>query len=117
MMLASVEGRLEGVVLEWDARACVCVVMAAGGYPGDYTSGKVIAGLADVPEGAIVFHAGTRKDGGRVLSCGGRVLGVTARGGDIALAIENVYKAVGKVSFDGAQYRQDIGRKALRGFL
>lgn len=113
MMLASVEGRLSGMKLEWDSRACVCVVMAAGGYPGDYSSGKEIKGLGAVPSEAVVFHAGTKKDGNKVLTSGGRVLGVTALGAGIARAIESAYGAAGKISFDGCQYRKDIGRKAL----
>ncbi len=114
MMLASVAGGLSGMELEWDSRACVCVVMAAGGYPGDYSSGKEIRGLGDVPGDAGVFHAGTKKEGGKVVSSGGRVLGVTALGPGITRAIEYAYKAVSVISFDGMQYRKDIGQKALQ---
>ncbi len=113
LMLASVEGRLAGFSLEWDNAPCVCVVMAAGGYPGDYATGKVISGLEAVPSGTTVFHAGTRKDGENIVTSGGRVLGVTARGEDIAAAVRNAYAAVEKISFDGAHWRKDIGKKAL----
>jgi phosphoribosylamine--glycine ligase len=113
VMLASVEGRLAGMKLQWDRRPCVCVVMAAGGYPGDYATGKVITGFDKVSAEAVVFHAGTRKDGDFIVTSGGRVLGVTALGADIAEAIKNVYAEAGKLSFDGAQYRRDIGKKAL----
>jgi phosphoribosylamine--glycine ligase len=113
VMLASVEGRLAGMKLQWDRRPCVCVVMAAGGYPGDYATGKVITGLEKVSSEAVVFHAGTRRDGDFIVTSGGRVLGVTASGPDIKDAIKNVYAAVGKIAFDGAHYRQDIGKKAL----
>jgi phosphoribosylamine--glycine ligase len=113
LMLASVEGRLPTVELEWDPRPCVCVVMAAGGYPGDYRSGDGIKGLSEVPAGAMVFHAGTKADNGRIITSGGRVLGVVALGRGIAPAIDQVYQAVAKVTFDGAQYRRDIGRRAL----
>ncbi len=113
MMLGSVEGRLATMKLEWDSRACVCVVMAAGGYPGDYASGKEIQGLSDVGDDAVVFHAGTKQEGGRIVSSGGRVLGVTALGQGIAQAIAQAYAAAGKIGFDGVQYRRDIGRKAL----
>ncbi|MBF0619549.1 MAG: phosphoribosylamine--glycine ligase [Candidatus Omnitrophica bacterium] len=113
VMLAAVEGRLREVTLEWDPRACVCVVIAAGGYPGDYASGKEIRGLDAVSAPAFVFHAGTKKDGEKILTSGGRVLGVTALGMGVAEAIGKVYAAVEKVSFEGAQYRRDIGKKAL----
>jgi phosphoribosylamine--glycine ligase len=113
-MLASVDGRLKGLKLEWDQRACVSVVMAAGGYPGEYTTGKTISGLDQVPKDAIVFHAGTKKQGEKIVTSGGRVLGVTALGAGIADAIKNAYQAVGKISFEGCQYRRDIGKKALK---
>ena len=113
VMFASVEGRLKGMKLQWDKRPCVCVVMAAGGYPGDYATGKVITGFEKVSAEAVVFHAGTRKDGDFIVTSGGRVLGVTALGVDIAGAIKNVYTEAAKISFDGAHYRRDIGKKAL----
>jgi phosphoribosylamine--glycine ligase len=113
VMIASVEGKISEISLEWDARPCVCVVMAAGGYPGNYAMGQAISGLDQIPDGAIVFHAGTKQDGDKTLSAGGRVLGVTALGHNIAEAITNAYAAVGKISFDGVQYRKDIGKKAL----
>lgn len=113
MVLASVEGRLSGMKLEWDKRSCVCVVMAAGGYPGEYTTGKNIIGLNRQWMDAMVFHAGTKNDGDHVLTAGGRVLGVTALGMDIAGAIKNAYGVAEQISFDGCQYRRDIGKKAL----
>ena len=88
--------------------------MAAGGYPGSYAKGDVISGLADVPAGVTVFHAGTRLDGGKVVTAGGRVLGVTATAKDIPTAIKLTYSGVTKISFKGAQYRKDIGQKALK---
>ena len=101
-----------------DANA-VCVVMASSGYPDAYDSGKVISGLDAIneeEEGILVFHAGTRAEGGRVLTAGGRVLGVTAlaQGSDIAESIRLAYNAVNRIRFDGAYYRTDIGKKALR---
>jgi phosphoribosylamine--glycine ligase len=113
VMLASVEGGLRKMKLQWEKRPCVCVVMAAGGYPADYATGKVITGFEKVSSEAVVFHAGTRQDGDFIVTSGGRVLGVTALGQDIKDAIKNVYADVGKISFDGVQYRQDIGKKAL----
>lgn len=100
-----------------DANA-VCVVMASSGYPDAYETGKSIAGLDAIneeEEGVLVFHAGTRKDGDRVVTAGGRVLGVTAlaQGSDIAASIRLAYSAVNRIRFDGAYYRTDIGKKAL----
>ena len=100
-----------------DANA-VCVVMASSGYPDDYATDKLIAGLDAIneeEEGILVFHAGTRADGARVYTAGGRVLGVTAlaQGDDIAASIRLAYNAVNRIRFDGAYYRTDIGRKAL----
>ena len=113
---ASIDGRLGSFEeIEWRRQACVCVVMAAGGYPGDYKKGLEIKGL-DGFEGlkdTIIFHAGTRLSNGRIVSAGGRVLGVTALGDDIEDAIKNSYAAVSKIAFDGAHYRRDIGARAL----
>ncbi len=112
--VAAEEGRLEGFTLEWDPRPAVCVVMAAEGYPGSYEKGKAISGIEEAEAlGAVVFHAGTRIESAKVLTDGGRVLGVTALGEDIAQAIEKAYAAVEKISWDGLHYRTDIGRKAL----
>jgi len=108
--------------LDWDSRACVCVVVASGGYPGNYEKGKEISGLAEaakVPD-AVVFHAGTKKVAGSCCSscssyvtAGGRVLGVTGLGNTIKDAISKAYEATAKISFEGMQYRRDIGQKAL----
>jgi phosphoribosylamine--glycine ligase len=114
---ACVDGRLSEVELEWDPRAAVCVVMASEGYPGAYTKGVEIHGLEDAggsPE-VVVFHAGTRREGERVLTSGGRVLGVTALGLGIGEAVERAYGSVEKIRWPGAHYRRDIGRKALEG--
>jgi len=116
VLLAVVEGRLEETTLEWDERPAVCVVMASGGYPGTYRKGLPIEGIGEAQKDpdVEVFHAGTRMDGGTVLTAGGRVLGVTALGGDIGSAKEKAYEAVGKIGFEGAHYRTDIADKALR---
>jgi len=114
-MLATIEGRLDETDLEWDPRPAVCVVMASGGYPGKYETGKAISGLAEaaaMPD-VWVFHAGTKLQDGNVVTSGGRVLGVTALGSDIAEARRRAYQAVEKVHFEGAYYRKDIGAKAL----
>ncbi len=110
VMNAVIDGRLSDITLEWDERSAVCVVMASGGYPGKYNKGDIIEGLDDVSD-ATVFHAGTAKSGGRYATNGGRVLGVTALGKDIAEARQKAYANVKRISFKGAQYRSDIGIK------
>ncbi|MBI2399461.1 MAG: phosphoribosylamine--glycine ligase [Deltaproteobacteria bacterium] len=115
-LLAAAKGNLDEVSLEWKTEAAVCVVMAAKGYPGDYLKGSEIRGLdkaALLPD-TVVFHAGTASRDGKVVTSGGRVLGVTALGVDIKAAIENAYKAAALIEWEGAQYRTDIGKKALR---
>ncbi|MCU0914439.1 MAG: phosphoribosylamine--glycine ligase [Planctomycetes bacterium] len=116
VLLAVCEGRLEEVFLKWDPRPAVCVVMASGGYPGDYQKGKVITGFKEAEELAdvVVFHAGTRQQDGHVVTSGGRVLGVTALGANIAAAKARAYEAVDRIRFDGAYYRHDIADKAIR---
>ncbi|MEK7879809.1 MAG: phosphoribosylglycinamide synthetase C domain-containing protein, partial [candidate division NC10 bacterium] len=107
-------GRLPTAV-RWRNEAAVCVVMASGGYPGDYATGKAISGTeeAERVEGVTVFHAGTALKDGRLVTAGGRVLGVTALGPDISAAIERAYGAVSRICFEGMHFRKDIGRKAL----
>jgi len=112
-MEAVIEGRLAGCPLEWRDEAAVCVVMASGGYPGDYAKGKEIRGIEAAEAGATVFHAGTKRVDGRLVTSGGRVLGVTALGADVRTARENAYAAVEKIVFEGAHYRRDIAAKAL----
>ncbi len=115
-LIATAEGKLDEITLEWDSQASVCVVMASGGYPGKYESGKVIHGLeeADALPNVKVFHAGTKlNDQKQVITAGGRVLGVTALGSTIADAKHNAYQAVEKINFEGAYYRKDISDKAI----
>ncbi|NJD37397.1 MAG: phosphoribosylamine--glycine ligase [Geobacter sp.] len=115
LLLAVAEGDLSGKEIEWHDQAAICVVLAAEGYPGDYPKGDVIAGIeaAEEFEQVKVFHAGTAEKEGAVVTAGGRVLGVTASGTDVAAAIEQAYRAVGRINWRGMQYRSDIGRKAL----
>jgi len=115
--LAVCEQKLDQVTLEWDERPAVCVVMASGGYPGDYEKGKIITGISEAEQlkDVVVFHAGTAMKDGKLVTAGGRVLGVTAIGGTIADAKKQAYEAVGKISFEGAHYRRDIADKAIRG--
>jgi phosphoribosylamine--glycine ligase len=98
------------------AGAAVCVTLASGGYPGRYTTGHTITGVdaAEAVPGVQVFHAGTARREGRLVTAGGRVLGVTAVGADMAAAIAAAYEAVGRIRFDGMHYRTDIGRRPAR---
>ncbi|MBN1869116.1 MAG: phosphoribosylamine--glycine ligase [Candidatus Omnitrophica bacterium] len=116
LILASCDGRINEIELEWDKRSCVCVVMSSGGYPGRYEKGKEIFGLkeAERDDDTFVFHAGTKKEAGRIVTSGGRVLGVTSLGHGIEKAIEQAYKAVDKISFDRCFFRRDIGSKAFK---
>jgi phosphoribosylamine--glycine ligase len=116
LLLASVEGRLANLELKWSANACVCVVMASGGYPGSYSKGKVITGLeaAAALPATKVFHAGTALKDGQVATSGGRVLGVTAWRPTLAAARAAAYAAVDVIRFEGAHFRRDIAAKALR---
>jgi phosphoribosylamine--glycine ligase len=114
--LAVCDGKLGDVFLKWDPRPAICVVMASGGYPGDYEKGKVIHGLKEaesLPD-VMVFHAGTQERDGEVVTSGGRVLGVTALGADVAKAKAQAYEAVGLIHFEGAYYRHDIADKAIQ---
>jgi phosphoribosylamine--glycine ligase len=115
LLVASVEGTLDRVELEWRTEASVCVVMASAGYPGGYAKGAAIQGLASVKKlpDVKVFHAGTTRKGDQVVTAGGRVLGVTAWGRTLGEAQAKAYGAVGQIAFDGAQFRHDIAAKAL----
>jgi len=114
--LAVCEGRLDEVTLEWDQRPAVCVVMASGGYPGDYEKGRIITGLkeAEQLQDVVVFHAGTKKQNGDVVTDGGRVLGVTALGDGIRQAKVRAYQAIDRIQFEGAYWRRDIADKAMK---
>lgn len=115
VLQACIDGNLRGDMIEWTDESCVCVVMAAGGYPGKYNKGDEIRGLEDqfVKDNVIIFHAGTKLDSGKVLTSGGRVLGVTALGKDLQSALNKVYSSITHIEFDQAQYRTDIGKKAI----
>jgi phosphoribosylamine--glycine ligase len=117
VLLAVCNGTLDQITLEWDRRSAVCVVMASGGYPGDYQKGKKIIGLQEAQqlEDVIVFHAGTKDMDGDIVTNGGRVLGVTALGDTIQDAKARAYRAVDKIKFDGAYCRRDIADKAIKG--
>ena len=116
IMLACATGTLNQVDFGWYDKAAVCVVMASGGYPESYAKGLEITGLADAAadKDVVVFHAGTKADGAKVLTNGGRVLGVTAVDANIKAARDRAYTAVEKINFNGAFCRKDIAWRALK---
>ncbi len=116
IMISVVDETLENQRIEWKNSASVCIVMSAEGYPGKYAKDREIfftEPASDIKNISFIFHAGTKKDGDKILTSGGRVLGVTALGSTIEEAIMNAYKRVESVTFKGAHYRKDIGKKAL----
>jgi phosphoribosylamine---glycine ligase len=112
---ASIEGRVSEGDFKWSSDATACVVIASGGYPDAFETGKVISGLKEASqvESVKVFHAGTSKRGNEYITSGGRALGVTARAKDLGVALDRAYEAAGKIKFDGMYYRKDIGARAL----
>ncbi|MFB3779620.1 MAG: phosphoribosylamine--glycine ligase [Bryobacteraceae bacterium] len=115
LLEAAARGDLAGAKADWHAEPSVCVVMASEGYPGTPRTGDAISGIGDAEAlGAAVFHAGTKLSGTDLVTSGGRVLGVTASGADLASATEHTYEAVAKIHFRGMHYRRDIGRKGIK---
>lgn len=115
LLYAVARGEKLPTAVRWRPEAAVCVVLASGGYPGPYQTGKAIAGVEEAERlpGVTVFHAGTALSDDQLVTAGGRVLGVTALGADIPVAIGKAYEAVGKICFEGIHFRKDIGKKAL----
>jgi phosphoribosylamine--glycine ligase len=107
-------GRVDASKLKWKSGASACVVLTSGGYPGKFATGKEITGLleAEAVRGVKVLHAGTTCDGDKIVTSGGRVLGVTAAGAALEDALDQVYAAAQKIHFAGAHYRKDIGAHA-----
>ncbi|MCZ6750624.1 MAG: phosphoribosylamine--glycine ligase [Acidobacteria bacterium] len=111
-------GSLREDMLSWEPGASICVVAASGGYPGEYSTGKPITGLEEIEagaeaDGAKVFHAGTARRDNELVTAGGRVLGITARGPDLKTATRKAYEAASKIHFEGMHFRRDIARKGL----
>ena len=113
VLMAAARGALGPNTLDWSSESATCVVLASGGYPGAFESGKEITGLDSVRD-AVAFHAGTREEGDRIVTAGGRVLGVTALGADLRQSIDRAYAAVKVIHFEGMRYRKDIGAKGLK---
>jgi phosphoribosylamine--glycine ligase len=110
---ACAEGRLAEAELTWHTGAAACVVLASEGYPGAYPTGRAISGLGQAHPEAVVFHAGTRREGESVVTAGGRVLAVTGCGPNLSAALARAYEAVDLIQFEGAHFRRDIGRRAV----
>jgi len=116
IFMSIVDGELSLEEVEWTEDFAVCVILASGGYPDKYEKGKQISGLgnAEHAKDVLIFHAGTKKDREKVLTNGGRVLGVTALDKNVEEAISKAYAAVEKISFDGVQFRRDIAYRVRR---
>jgi phosphoribosylamine--glycine ligase len=112
-LFAAAQGALDETPLDWNADPSVCVVLAAAGYPGVVRTGDAIKGLDQVHK-STVFHAGTKLDENALVTSGGRVLGVTASGATLHLALSKAYEDVSKIHFHGMHYRKDIGKKGLK---
>ncbi len=110
------DGKLSELDIKWKNECCACVIMASGGYPKSYEKGKEMSGLDEKGQidGGFIYHAGTTFNNGKFYTNGGRVIGVTATGSDLKQALDNAYCAVGKINFDKAHYRKDIGQRALK---
>ena len=108
LLKATAEGRLSEMEIELDDRTVSTVMLVSGGYPGKYKKGKEITGIEQV-EGSVVFHAGTRLDGEKVLTSGGRVIAVSSYGASMKEALEVSFKNAEKIKFEGKYYRSDIG--------
>ena len=113
VLMAAAQGALPQTPLQWSREPATSVVMASGGYPGRFATGKKITGLENVKD-AVVFQAGTKREGNDIVTAGGRVLGVTARGANLKQSIDRAYAAVKQIQFDGMHYRKDIGARGLR---
>ena len=113
LSLIHIYGRLADVPVVFGKGAAACVVLASGGYPQKYATGKPISGLEEAEKTACVYHAGTKLEDGQIVTSGGRVLGVTATAETLAEAVDKAYAAAGCIAFEGAHMRRDIGRRAL----
>jgi phosphoribosylamine--glycine ligase len=115
LLEATIDGNIDNYPIEWDQRPAVTVVIASGGYPGKYETGKSISGLNEAAEldGVQIFHAGTKQLNDEIVTAGGRVLAVTALGSTIAEARSRAYEAVSRIHFENCRYRRDIALTAV----
>ncbi|MHB8158660.1 MAG: phosphoribosylamine--glycine ligase, partial [Desulfocucumaceae bacterium] len=117
ILLSCAQGRLKPDQIKWSSQSAACIVAASGGYPGSYQKGFEITGMEKAGEDLAikVFQAGTALKDSKLVTAGGRVLGVTSLGSSLKEALEKGYQAVSEISFEGMQYRRDIGSKGLTG--
>jgi phosphoribosylamine--glycine ligase len=117
LLEATIDGKIDNCTIEWDERAAVTIVLASAGYPGRYETGKPISGLEEAAKlkDVQIFHAGTRRANGEIVTAGGRVLAVTALGSTMESARTRAYKAVAAIHFEGCHYRRDIALGADSG--
>ena len=113
VLLEALSGELRGCILTWTPGASACVVLAAEGYPGAVKNGQVISGIPPESDFLKVFHSGTQKNDHALVAAGGRVLSVTAKGADLQNTLARTYRAISEISWDGMQYRRDIGKRGL----
>jgi phosphoribosylamine--glycine ligase len=113
---ACVDGKLDQITISWSKKYACTIVLASGGYPENYEKGKVITGIdeSEMQPDIVIFHAGTKMENGKLITSGGRVLGVSAIGDNLQEALTKAYKAIEKIFFEGMQYRKDIGQSALK---
>ncbi len=115
LLNASIDGNAALLSVKMRPGASACVIAASGGYPGKYTSGKLIHGISSPPpEDVVVFHSGTATKNGHLVTAGGRVLAITAVAPDLRTALDKAYAEIANISFEGMQYRRDIGHRALK---
>jgi phosphoribosylamine--glycine ligase len=116
LFLAAIEGTLDSQKIKWRKDASVCVVMASAGYPGSYPKGQKIEGVDKLRNSSntVVFHGGTKKVDNKLVTNGGRVLGVTSLGNTVSEAIKNSYRGVSKISWENVYYRKDIGKEGVK---
>ena len=114
ILFACVQGTLKEQKVKWFKKSACCIVCVSSGYPANYEEGKIVSGLETASgEGTLIFHAGTKIEGDKILTSGGRVLGVTSGGDSLKEALQKSYEAIKSVSFEGMQYRKDIGAQSL----
>ena len=117
LLCAVIDQKLGRIEIKWKKEHALCVVLASRGYPGEFQNGLAISGLKELGKDWVVFHSGTRREGGEVITSGGRVLAVASLGQNLKEAFQKVYEGIDKISWKGMFYRKDIGIKGLRTWM
>ena len=113
ILFSCINGKIKAQQIKWSRKSACCIVCASDGYPGKYQKGKIIEGMGVEQKDIVIFHAGTKFENDKIVTDGGRVLGVTATGDDLKKSLLKAYDAVKRISFEGMYYRKDIGKKSL----